>query len=252
MGMEGSARQTTRAPTREPHACGDGRRGHVDGHPRCAGAPRVWGWKASKSSLVTLRFGSPTRVGMEGWRAVVSVVLSREPHVRGDGRHAAENEEARLRRAPRAWGWKWARARRSAAACESPTCVGMEGWRAVVSVVLSREPHVRGDGRTKASSDFAVLVRAPRAWGWKAGSLGSRRVAVESPTCVGMEGRSGSAATPTGREPHVRGDGRFTLTYVDSAGKRAPRAWGWLAPTEDCLSPTDSICQSQQTGSTRS
>ena len=68
----------------------------------------------------------------------------------------------------------------------SPTCVGMNLFRALAAGQQPGKPHVRGD--------------EPASW------LGGVWVSAVSPTCVGMNLGARSRMTDMQRKPHVRGD----------------------------------------------
>ncbi len=208
VGMEANRCSPPTCARREPHACGDGRAHGARRRDLQQGAPRVWGWKARLNEVLSRQDGSPTRVGMEGEYRSNSSVSMGEPHACGDGRSIVRRTASRALGAPRVWGWKDAGHANGDHVAGSPTRVGMEGRTVRVGVICSREPHACGDGRILRQAKRDGLLGAPRVWGWKVERHRAAQRAVGSPTRAGMEGRSGSAATPTAGEPHACGDGR--------------------------------------------
>src|SRR5690606_9160253 len=106
-----------------------------------------------------------------------------------------------------------------------------------------REPHARGDGPSPVTTVVTGSLRAPRTWGWTAGSARPGRFAGESPTHVGMDREARQECMTLVGEPHARGDGPSGISPDATRRPRAPRTWGWTSgvlrtPEAEWESPT--------------
>src|SRR5699024_6196445 len=113
----------------------------------------------------------------------------------------------------------------------SPTHVGMDRAPLPQAVLLRTEPHARGDGPTPRPRRPRPSPRAPRTWGWTSGVRATTFTARPSPTHVGMDRRGPGPRDAAGTEPHARGDGPPRRSRRMRTRSRAPRTWGWTAPT---------------------
>src|SRR5699024_11385241 len=91
------------------------------------------------------------------------------------------------------------------------------------------EPHARGDGPTKEGALTGTDSRAPRTWGWTAGTGKRPGSSPPSPTHVGMDRFPEQGPQSSRAEPHARGDGPPRQGTDPPSTRRAPRTWGWTA-----------------------
>src|SRR5699024_3709368 len=93
------------------------------------------------------------------------------------------------------------------------------------------EPHARGDGPCPTSTGRSAAYRAPRTWGWTDTAPEETAPESPSPTHVGMDLGGPRHHVHRQAEPHARGDGPSDATDTPRGPTRAPRTWGWTAPT---------------------
>ena len=104
--------------------------------------------------------------------------------------------------------------------------MGMDRSAATYWTSSWAEPHARGDGPTKEGALTGTDSRAPRTWGWTAGTGKRPGSSPPSPTHVGMDRFPEQGPQSSRAEPHARGDGPPRQGTDPPSTLRAPRTWG--------------------------
>ncbi len=99
---------------------------------------------------------------------------------------------------PPAWGWPGRLMVALIVSADVPTRVGMARVNHILSGLLQRCPHPRGDGPVPRHSRPQGIPMSPPAWGWPAFPLVICAEALDVPTRVGMARTPPKNAPPTG------------------------------------------------------
>mgnify|MGYP001108672272 CR=1 FL=1 len=189
-------------------------------------SPRAWGkGKLSAPSTKGNRI-IPTCVGKSADDRGDGVRISDHPHVRGEKAHFTRPRVKIAGSSPRAWGKVRWRSLPASARRIIPTCVGKRRAGAVLLLVRTDHPHVRGEKMSRAADAASLSGSSPRAWGKDAvaGCFGSPRRII--PTCVGKSTPSSSRWRIQSDHPHVRGEKSSSISLFSGIHGSSPRAWG--------------------------
>ncbi len=147
--------------------------------------PRAWGRPTQLARTQRLFGNTPTGVGKTRLHLQRERTAQKHPHGRGEDPPAATTLRRPAETPPRAWGRLAVVIDFRAVLGNTPTGVGKTSSLCVMSFVLWKHPHGRGEDRSAASGRALPTETPPRAWGRPTGSDSARLQWRNTPTGVG-------------------------------------------------------------------
>ena len=147
--------------------------------------PRAWGRRAIFSAIPFGERNTPTCVGKTAEEWEEECLQRKHPHVRGEDRTSNSCTEKHMETPPRAWGRHGIRQVAAANIGNTPTCVGKTYLKKVLTTLIEKHPHVRGEDTWTVMLVLTTGETPPRAWGRPFIRVKSFFLIRNTPTCVG-------------------------------------------------------------------